>query len=227
MDKATFLNKIKNELIVSCQAQPGEPLHGPEMMAKMSLSAKTGGAVAIRANGQADILAIRKETGLPTIGIVKKVYETSDVYITPTIREIRELIDSNTEVIALDATPRPRPDNVPLRDLIAYIREHSDCLIMGDVSTVEEGAMAMAEGVDFVSTTLSGYTPYSRQTEETDFQLITELSELKGAPVIAEGKIRDPKDAVKAFSCGAHSIVVGTAITCPGMITKRFVDAIK
>lgn len=227
MKKDDFLALIKNKLIVSCQADEGEPLRCPEVMAKMALSVKGGGAIAIRANGKDDIMAIRQATGLPTIGIVKRVYKDSDVFITATTKEVQELIDSGTEVITFDATDRPRPNGETLDDLIKYARQHSDRLIMGDVSTVSEGLSAIKAGCDFVSTTLSGYTPYSRQSKKADFKLIEELAKDHGVTVIAEGKINSPDDALKAYQCGAHSIVVGTAITRPNVITEWFVEKIE
>ncbi|MEH7235322.1 N-acetylmannosamine-6-phosphate 2-epimerase [Bacillus sp. JJ1562] len=227
MKKEEFFKLIKNELIVSCQAYSGEPLFGSNIMAKMSLAAKKGGAVAIRANGKEDIIAIRKETGLPTLGIVKREYEDSDVYITPTLKEVQELIESGTEVIALDATRQVRPSNVLLEELITYIRTNSNCLIMGDISTASEGEYAIEVGCDFISTTLSGYTPYSRQQKETDFKLIEELASNPNLVVVAEGRITTPKEAKRAIKCGAHSVVVGTSITRPTLITKNFVDEIR
>jgi N-acylglucosamine-6-phosphate 2-epimerase len=226
MDKETFLNIIKGGLIVSCQALEDEPLHGAEFMAKMGLAAKIGGAVAIRANSKEDIIAIRKETGLPTIGIVKREYSDSDVYITPTFKEVLELIESGADVITLDATSRKRPNGITFSELVYFIRKNSNCLIMGDVSTAEEGKNAVLDGCDLISTTMSGYTPYSRHLNGPDFELIKELTSSTNVPVIAEGRISTPEDAVKALLFGSHSVVVGTAITRPQEITKSFVEKI-
>lgn len=227
MDKCKFLNTVKGNLIVSCQALVEEPLHGSNTMAKLSFAAKLGGAVAIRANSKVDIIAIKEKTGLPTIGIIKQDYVGSDVFITPTLVEVKQLIESGTEVIALDATNRTRPNGETLAEIINYIRGNSDALIMGDISTVEEGVNAMNAGCDFISTTLSGYTEYSRQLEGMDFELIKELTLNNDFPVIAEGRIITPEDAIMAYKCGAHSVVVGTAITRPDAITARFANKIK
>ncbi|MFF2447428.1 N-acetylmannosamine-6-phosphate 2-epimerase [Neobacillus sp. NPDC058068] len=227
MEKHEFLNKIKGRLIVSCQALEDEPLHGSEIMAKMGLAAKMGGAAAIRANGKEDIIAIRKATGLPTIGIIKRDYHDSDVFITPSLREVVELIESGAEVITLDATERPRPKGVKFSELVSYIRQNSNSLIMADVSTVKEGIEAVDQGCDLISTTLSGYTPYSPQLTGPDFSLIKELSSFVNVPVIAEGRISTPDEAIEAFRNGAYSVVVGTAITRPQEITKRFVEELK
>jgi N-acylglucosamine-6-phosphate 2-epimerase len=225
MKKEKFLDLIKHQLIVSSQAYPGDPLFGADMMAKMSVAAKEGGAAAIRANGKEDIITIKKAANLPVIGIIKQDYDDSGIYITPTLKEVNELLEAGAEVIALDATQRKRPGGVTLEELIRYVRSRSDCLIMGDISTAAEGAAAMKAGCDFISTTLSGYTPYSRQSSGVDFDLINELA--KEFTVIAEGKIHTPEQAAEAFTHGAHAIVVGTAITRPEVITSRFVAKIK
>jgi N-acylglucosamine-6-phosphate 2-epimerase len=225
MKKEAFLDLIKHQLIVSSQAYPGDPLYGADMMARMSLAAKEGGSVAIRANGRKDIIAIKKAANLPVIGIIKQDYDDSDIYITPTLKEVDDLLETGAEVIALDATSRKRPGGVSLEKLIRCIKEKSDCLIMGDISTAAEGVTAMKMGCDFISTTLSGYTPYSRQSSGVDFDLIHELSQ--EFTVIAEGKIHTPEQAAEVFTHGAHAVVVGTAITRPEVITSRFVAKIK
>jgi N-acylglucosamine-6-phosphate 2-epimerase len=225
MKKEEFLDHIKHKLIVSCQAYPGDPLFGADMMARMSAAAKEGGAAAIRANGRDDITAIKKAVDLPVIGIVKRDYDDSCVYITPSVKEVDELLATGVDVIALDATQRKRPEGVTLEELTDYIRKRSGCLIMGDISTEAEGKAAMEAGCDFISTTLSGYTPYSRQSPEVDFDLVNELAE--EFTVIAEGKIQTPEQAAEAFKYGAHAVVVGTAITRPEVISSRFAAKIK
>ncbi|MCM3238546.1 N-acetylmannosamine-6-phosphate 2-epimerase [Heyndrickxia oleronia] len=227
MEKQTFLNLIKGKLIVSCQALEDEPLHGSEYMAKMGLAAKIGGAVAIRANGKEDIIAIKKLTGLPTIGIIKRNYKGSEIFITPTLKEVEELIESGADVITLDATARMRPNGITLHEMITFIRENSNSLVMADVSTVEEGVVAVEEGCDLISTTLSGYTSYSPKLDGPDFSLIKKLTSSFDVPVIAEGRISTPEEAVMAFKQGAHSVVVGTAITRPQVLTKRFVESLE
>ncbi|CAG9621154.1 N-acetylmannosamine-6-phosphate 2-epimerase [Sutcliffiella rhizosphaerae] len=222
-----FFNKIKGELIVSCQALPEEPLHGPETMAKMALAAKIGGAKAIRANGVVDILAIKAATSLPVIGLIKQEYTNSPVYITPTKKELQALMDAKVEVIALDATSQSRPNREALGEMIAYIRDHSNCLIMGDVSNFEEGIAAAWAGVDMISTTLSSYTPYTKNRLIPDLPLIEELAKASKVPVIAEGNIKTPDEAAEALRLGAHAVVVGTAITRPQIVTKYFHDAIR
>ena len=220
-----MLNKVKGKLIVSCQALEDEPLHSSFIMGRMARAAKEGGAVAIRAQGIEDILEIKKETNLPVIGIIKKCYDDSSIYITPTKEEVDKLLKTKCEMIALDATKRVRPNGESLKDLIDYIKSNK-VLVMADISTYEEALKAEELGADCVSTTLSGYTDYSTQGNGPDLELIKRLSKDLKIPVIGEGKINTPEELRQAFQCGAHSCVVGGAITRPQLITKRFVSAI-
>ncbi|MEK4730203.1 N-acetylmannosamine-6-phosphate 2-epimerase [Paenibacillus sp. FSL L8-0641] len=218
------LSKVQHGLIVSCQALPGEPLHGADSMVKMALAAQQGGAVAIRANGASDVRAIKQAISLPVIGLIKRDYDDSDIYITPTLREMEELVEAGADIIALDATLRPRPAGCKLKRLIDYAHEQG-VTSMADISTLEEALHAASLGADCVSTTLSGYTPYSAQIEGPDLELVRRASELVPVPLIAEGKIYDPAQVEEAFRMGAHAVVVGSAITRPQLITQRFADA--
>lgn len=220
-----MLECIKNKLVVSCQALDDEPLHSSFIMGRMAKAVKDGGAVAIRAQGVDDINEIKKVTGLPVIGIIKRNYNNSDVYITSTKREIDELLTTKCEMIALDATSRVRPNNENLEELINYIRLNNR-LVMADISTYEEALKAQSYGVDCVSTTLVGYTPYSKKIEIPDYDLIKKLVHDLKIPVIAEGKINTPKELEKVMELGVHSAVVGSAITRPQLIAKKFSDVI-
>ena len=220
-----MLEKIKGKLIVSCQALENEPLYGADIMAKMALAAKQGGAVAIRAQGVADIEAIKKSTGLPIIGLIKKEYEDSDVYITPTGKEVEALLAAPCEMIALDMTMRPRPNREKLLSLVKMIKA-ANKLILADISTFEEGIMAEEFGADAVSTTLSGYTPYSPKQKAPDLELVSQLSEVLSVPLIAEGRISSPDELKAAMDAGAYSVVIGSAITRPQLITADFVRAL-
>jgi N-acylglucosamine-6-phosphate 2-epimerase len=226
ISKQELMQQIKGRIIVSCQALSDEPLHGSDIMAKMAIAAEQGGAAAIRANSKEDIIAIKKVTPLPIIGIVKRDYPDNDVFITPTLKEVQELLEAKTDVVTIDATSRQRPGNLSLEEMVNYIRNQSKGYIMADISTFEEGVMAIELGVDFISTTLSGYTSYSPQIEQPDFDLIERLSKIEKIPVIAEGRIATPAQAKKALELGAFSVVVGSAITRPQLITKRFVEEV-
>lgn len=221
-----MLDIIKGSLIVSCQALKEEPLFSSFIMGRMALAAKEGGAKAIRAQGIDDIIEIKKITNMPIIGLIKKSYRDSDIYITPTMNEVKALVDSKCcEMIALDVTNRKRPNEEDVKDLINYIHQNN-ILVMADISTYEEGIEAERLGVDCVSTTLSGYTSYSRQEKGPDLDLVKSLSNNLKIPVIAEGRIHSPYDLKKAYEYGAYSAVVGGAITRPKEITERFVEEI-
>ncbi|MCC0628566.1 N-acetylmannosamine-6-phosphate 2-epimerase [Clostridioides sp. ES-S-0108-01] len=221
-----MLDKVKGRLIVSCQALENEPLHSPFIMGRMAKAAMEGGAVGIRAQGVEDIIEIKKVTGLPVIGIIKINYEDSDIYITPTKKEVDELLTTGCEMIALDATNRVRPNNEDLKEIIKYIKENG-VLVMADISNYDEAIKAQEYGVDCVSTTLSGYTPYTKTLEGPDFVLMERLVKDLEIPVIAEGKVNTPQDLKKVFELGVHSSVVGSAITRPQLITEKFVKAIE
>lgn len=220
----SLLDSLKNKLIVSCQALEHEPLHGSHIMRKMAKAAKEGGAVAIRANSFDDIVAIKEETNLPVIGLIKKDYPNSEIYITPTVDEINILIKSGCEIIAMDATNRTAPDNVSLKDKVDLIHQ-AGLLAMADISTYEEALYAQEVGFDIVSTTLSGYTPYSEKFVGPDVILLEKLVNTLNVPVIAEGRINSVEDLLEVKSKNPFAIVVGSAITRPQLITKRFVDA--
>lgn len=221
------LRKISKGLIVSCQALPNEPLHSSFIMGRMALAAQEGGAVGIRANSIDDIKEIRKKVDLPIIGIIKRDYEDSDVYITATIREIDELMTVKPDVIAMDATISKRPNNQTLKDFFMEIRsKYPNQLLMADCSTIEEALIADGLGFDFIGTTLVGYTDQSKEIkiENQDFDIIKKIVEETKQPVIAEGNIDTPEKAKRVLEIGCASVVVGSIITRPQLITKRFVN---
>ncbi len=220
-----MLSKIKGGLIVSCQALEGEPLYGINAMGKMALAAKLAGACGIRAQGVSDILDIKNEVDLPVIGIIKRNYSDSDIYITPTKKEVDELLATGCEMIALDATNRLRPNNELLADLINYIHEKG-VLVMADCSTFEEALNAQYLKADVVSTTLAGYTPYSLLVNGPNYELIEKMVKELEVPIIAEGKIHYPEQLKKVMQLGVYSAVVGGAITRPLEIAKRFVEVL-
>ncbi len=214
-------------LVVSCQALKGEPLHSSFIMSKMALSAKEGGAIGIRANTKNDIVEIKKEVKLPIIGIVKKNYEDSEVYITPTIKEVEEVYESKAEIVAIDATYRKRPNNQSLREFVEEIRsKFPKIFIMADISTLEEAKIAIELNFDLISTTLCGYTKESKENNIQTLDLVKEIVNITNIPIIAEGHISNPYEMKKAFELGAYSVVVGTAITRPREITKSFIKEV-
>lgn len=224
-----ILDKIRGGLIVSCQALADEPLHGSYIMSRMASAAMQGGAAGIRANSVEDILAIKKEVNLPVIGIIKAVYGECPVYITPTMKEVDALAGCGAvDVIATDCTGRERPDGRSLQEFYLEIRgKYPDQLLMADCSCYEEGMYAAELGFDLIGTTLSGYTEYTKGRELPDFELMRRLVCDCGKPVIAEGGIWTPDQLKTAMETGVLAAVVGTAITRPMNITRRFVDAIR
>ncbi|MEQ6961212.1 N-acetylmannosamine-6-phosphate 2-epimerase [Staphylococcus arlettae] len=216
-------------LIVSCQALENEPLHSSFIMSKMALAAYEGGAVGIRANSKEDIIAIKQEVKLPVIGIVKRDYANSDVFITATRKEVDELLESKCEVIALDATKQARPKE-SLKELVSYIRQHAPNIeIMADISTLEEAQYADKLGFDYIGTTLRGYTTYTKGhiLYEDNFQFLKDVLSHVHAKVIAEGNVITPEMFRQVTELNVHCTVVGGAITRPKEITKRFIQAIE
>lgn len=224
------IKDIKGKLIVSCQALPDEPLHSSFIMGRMALAAKIGGAAGIRANTKEDIQEIQSVVDLPIIGIVKRDYENCSVYITPTMKEVDELAEVKPDIIALDATGRLRPNNITLDDFYYRVREKYPAqLLMADCSTVEEALHADKLGFDFIGTTMVGYTEQSKgmKIEENDFEILRNILSKARHNVIAEGNINTPDKARRVIELGAYSVVVGSIITRPQVITKTFTEALK
>ncbi len=224
------IDRIRGKLIVSCQALPDEPLHSSFIMSRMAVAAKEGGAGGIRANTKEDIAEIKKAVDLPVIGIVKRDYPDSEIYITPTMKEIRELMEVRPEIIAVDATDRLRPEGRTLDEFFHEIKaEYPAQLLMADCSTVEECLHADELGFDFIGTTMVGYTPESQglKIEADDFRILRDVLAKARHHVICEGNIDSPQKARHVLDLGAYCVVVGSAITRPQLITKKYVEAIE
>lgn len=221
-----IFNQIKGKLIVSCQALEDEPLYSSFIMGKMALAATQAGAVGIRANTISDIKEIKKNTNLPIIGIIKRNYGNCNVYITPTIKEVDELVEEGVDIIAIDSTRRKRPDNVELEYFVKNIKEkYPNQIVMGDISNVDEAVYSEKIGIDIVSTTLCGYTDYTKG--DNPLNTLQEVLKAVKIPVIAEGNLDTPEKAKKSIQMGALAVVVGGAITRPKQIAEKFIKAIE
>ncbi|SDD64326.1 N-acylglucosamine-6-phosphate 2-epimerase [Paenibacillus sp. UNCCL117] len=222
------LKQIRRKLIVSCQALPDEPLHSPFIMGRMAYAAFLGGASGIRANSVADIREIKQTVDLPIIGIIKEVYGDCPVFITPTMKEVDALCEEGVDIIAMDATDRVRPDGSTITELFPLIREkYKNQLFMADCSTLEDAVTAAALGFDLIGTTLSGYTQATLGNTLPDFELVEKLVHTLNVPIIAEGGISTPEELKKLLDLGIYSAVVGSAITRPMDITKKFAQVIE
>lgn len=221
-----IFNQIKGKLIVSCQALEDEPLYSSFIMGKMALAATQAGAGGIRANTISDIKEIKKNTNLPIIGIIKRNYGNCNVYITPTIKEVDELVEEGVDIIAIDSTRRQRPDNVELECFVKNIKEkYPNQIVMGDISNVDEAVYSEKIGVDIVSTTLCGYTDYTKG--DNPLNTLQDVLKAVNIAVIAEGNLDTPEKAKKSIQMGALAVVVGGAITRPKQIAEKFIKAIE
>ncbi|WP_312641505.1 N-acetylmannosamine-6-phosphate 2-epimerase [Hydrogenoanaerobacterium sp.] len=228
MNNKEVLEKLRGGLIVSCQALAHEPMHSSYIMSRMAYAALLGGAVGIRANSVEDITEIKKTVQLPIIGIIKKDFESCNIYITPTMEEVDCLVETGVEIIAMDATSRPRPNGENIAEFFAQVRKkYPSQLFMADCATFEEAQHADEIGFDVLSTTLCGYTEDTKGAIIPSFELIQKLVQSTEKFVIAEGGIWTPEQLVQAYECGVDSAVVGTAITRPMDITRRFTAAIR
>ena len=225
----TIIESLKGKVIVSSQAMPNEPFYDEKAMIALMQSVVNGGASGLRVAGKRDVINATT-FGIPVVGLTKpdKLPENwrSLVYITPGVKEVKELIEAGADIIAFDGTSRPRPDGSTVEQLIQLIH-FAGRLAMADISTYEEGLNCANLGADIISTTLAGYTDESGEAGETpDFELLEKLVKSVEKPVFLEGRVWNPEEVKKAFELGAHSVVIGSAITRPHLITKRFTEGL-
>lgn len=229
-----MLERLKRGIIISAQAAHGEPLNKPEYLCALAESALNGGACAVRmAQGENIQYFKRRHPDVPVIGITKPEVIPPNahelVYITPTFADVASLADC-CDIVALDATMRPRPNGEALEEIVGNARtQYPNLLLMADIATLDEGLNADRLGIDLISTTLSGYTGESRHTLHTgpDFALLEALVQQCEAPIILEGRVWEPAEVTRAFDLGAYAVVIGSAVTRPHEITRRFVQAAK
>ncbi len=222
------LASLNGELVVSCQARETNPLHGPSFMAAMAAAAVLGGAAGIRADGVNDIAAIHDTIGpdVPIMGIFKVKMPDGSLFITPTADHARQVIEAGALLVAVDGTRRERPGGERLRNVIDAIHAAGG-VALADCGTMDHARYSLESGADAIGTTMAGYTPDSIMTAGPDFSLLEDMVRRGAAPVFAEGRYWTNHDAKRALDIGASFVVVGTAITNPTEITRRFVSAMK
>jgi N-acylglucosamine-6-phosphate 2-epimerase len=216
------LEPLRGGLVVSVQAPEGSPLAGSSHMAAMARAAEAGGAAGIRTR---DVGAVKAAVGLPVIGLRKRRFEGSEVYITPTLEDARAVAAAGADVVAVDATLRPRPGGLSAGRFVAQLARELPQPVLADVDSLEAGLAARAAGAAAVATTLSGCTDGAEAEAEPDLELVAALTAELDCPVLAEGRIGTPYHARAAFQAGAFAVVVGSAITDPVAITRRFAAA--
>jgi len=223
--KKTTLSRLKNGLIVSCQPRPGSALDHANFVAALAAVAEDQGAVALRIRGVRDIRAVRRAVHIPVVGIEKINDRTSQVYITPTLASVRRVHRAGAEIIAMDATHRPRPCCQSLAAIISAAKSSLNALFMADVATLRQGVEAARLGFDMVGTTLCGYTADTRNHRGPALDLARQLVREVDIPVILEGRVHEPDHVRKAFDVGVYAVVVGTAITDFEWLSRRFIEA--
>jgi N-acylglucosamine-6-phosphate 2-epimerase len=216
------LEPLRGGLVVSVQAPEGSPLAGSSHMAAMARAAEAGGAAGIRTQ---DVGAVKGAVGLPVIGLRKRRFEGSEVYITPTLEDARAVAGAGADVVAVDATLRPRPEALSTGRFVAQLARELPQPVLADVDSLEAGLAARAAGAAAVATTLAGYTDGAEAEAEPDLELVAALAAELDCPVLAEGRIATPHHVRAAFQAGAFAVVVGSAITDPVAITRRFAAA--
>jgi N-acylglucosamine-6-phosphate 2-epimerase len=218
---------VNKGLIVSCQAEEGSPFNSTQFIAAFAKAAEQGGAVAVRVRDPENVKAVVEVTGLPVIGLTKGTFESGRVLVTPTIDDVLRLVESGADIIAFDATIRRRPGGMSGIEFLRAVRSATHCPVLADISTLQEGLAAADAGADFIATTLSGYVDVPAGSKyEPDFVLIQTLASRTRTPVVAEGRIWSPEQAKRAIDSGAYAVCVGSAITRPVDIVRRYVETL-
>lgn len=227
MVNSSAVEMLRQGLVISCQAPAGSPMHAPNVIAAMAQAAINQGAIAVRIDSPAHVQAVRQQVSAPIIGLWKQQIPGFDVYITPQFHHAAAIAQAGADIIAIDATLRPRPDGETVESLIQKIHAKLGKPVMADVDTLEAGIAAAAAGADLIGTTLYGYTPATHQQSPPGFDLLIQLVEQLTVPVICEGGIASPQMARQAIDLGASVVVVGTAITGVDLQVKAYLDALR
>jgi N-acylglucosamine-6-phosphate 2-epimerase len=219
--------RLRGQLIVSCQASEGDPLDDLDTLTRIATSVLRGGAGGLRAEGVSRIAAFRALTQLPIIGIIKTYDANGDVYITPDFLSAKAISDAGADIIALDCTARRLSAAEPWPELITRIHAELNRPVLADIATLADAQAAERAGANAVATTLYGYTTETAGIRTPSWPLIQSLAMHLAIPVLMEGHITTPSEVHRALQLGATAVVVGSAITRPETITSRFVFATK
>ncbi len=214
------LDRLRGGLIVSVQAWPGSAIDDPYVLAAMAAAAQANGAVGVRIQGVPNMLSVRSKVTIPMIGIIKREYEGYEPYITPTLEEVAEIVQSGAEIVAFDATARARPGGTTVELLVEAIHA-AGRIAMADCATAEDALCAQAAGAEIVATTLCGYTAETKGRTLPALDLVKSLSELE-AFTVCEGGVSSPSQLREALEAGADAVVVGTAITNVDALVRGF-----
>jgi N-acylglucosamine-6-phosphate 2-epimerase len=220
------LHRMRGGLVVSVQAAPESPLAAPEHLAAIARVVEAGGAAGIRTEGVAATRAIRQAVEIPVIGLVKRHVSGTDVYITPELEDALAVAEAGADLVAADATGRPRANGTTGPGFLSAAGAELPGRILADVDSASAGRAAAGAGAAAVATTLSGYTGAAASgADGPDVALVAELARDLRVPVLAEGRYGTPDQVRAAFEAGAFAVVVGTAITDPGALTRRLAAA--
>lgn len=218
--------QLRQGLVVSCQAPPDSPLYAPPMIAAIAQAAVLCGAVGVRIDTPAHVSAVRDRVDVPIIGLWKRQFSGSEVYITPQFAQAEAIAQAGADIIAIDATPRPRPGGETVEMLIERIHTKLGKPVMADIDTLNAAIAAAEAGADLIGTTLLGYTAETRHLTPPGLDLLSQMAERLSVPLVCEGGIASPEMARQALSLGAHTVVVGTAITGIDLQVQAYVKAL-
>jgi N-acylglucosamine-6-phosphate 2-epimerase len=220
------IEQLRHRLVVSCQAADDSPLNAPRLIAALALAAEQGGAAGFRLNRPENIAAVRAVSRLPIIGIYKIHTPGYEVFITPTCTAAAEVVRAGADLLAVEATGHPRPNGETFRQIVQYAHEVLHVPVMADVGNEEQGLQALEDGADLVATTFSASPPYGRPEDGPGLPILRALARVTDRPLVVEGQVWTVENVRDCFAAGAYAVVIGSAITAPDLITRRFVGAI-
>ena len=220
------IEALRHQLVVSCQAGPDNPLNAPHFIAALAKAAEMGGAAGLRVDRPENVAAVRAVSRLPIFGIHKIHTPGLDVYITPTYASAEAVVKAGADLLAVDATGRPRPGGETFAEIVRKVHERLNVPVMADVGTIEQGLQALDDGADLIATTLSNSAPFGKPQDGPGLHIVRALVRVTDRPIIVEGQVWTTDDLRACFEAEAYAVVIGSAITAPQLITQRFVQAI-